>query len=929
MWVLVPPTTAPWPANGSIYGLLAAYDGDSFIVNGSNSVQNHIELCTLALPCMLNIMGQGYGANLTIGSKGSISCLSSNGCIGVLVDSLNISCIGDARSTPILRAQGSLLALGNAHVFGCQSSADGAVVQASDGASVSVVSSSFREVHTLGYGGVFGVIGSRIQIVESGFANCTATGGGGAVWSEPFQCFGSAASSAAEIIVRNSRFENCSTDESGGALLVSTVDMSNESVSVSILSTVFAGCSAQVDGGAMKVVGPSVSAQVVGSSFSSCQAGSRGGAISAEAEAQLNTANVTFQGNTALGLGGGAVYISNAFASLSGLTCLSNTAPVGGGGAVYWEGARTPSIAPDLSQLCNSAGNTAMYGPCIASAFKYLRLGFTDASSAALYYAGIPFELIAVKLDFYNQTIASDSSSVLQVSTSLAGQLEIDPSVSLLGSTVSRILHGIVSLSVILKPTFTNLSFRTGSSSLVSQPFIFAQGPDDQSSPRVQMLSNVLRVVLQNGSHVCPAGYILHLDDERAMSGQAACSLCQPGTYSVDPLAPRADSLTGAPACLNCPAGGNCFQGGRVVTFTLGVWVVSSGMYRLVSCPRGFALTNTTATGLFSHDAQQCGPCLPGYFVLDPLTCALCPAGFYCAGGTAPRAPCPSSTFSQAGANASTACRAAIFLVAVAQLPVNRDSFNAQAYRSALAAAAGVSTDRVTLLSIATASRRTDGNSSVTVTAQIACDNVTMVDQLVGILQSPDSILGSELAKRGLPAASLQSLHEAGWVPVAQAFPVAQTAGAVVGATAFILAALGLSYRALRELRVQRAKKALISSFSNARPGDKASSRHLPYELHHSYEPEKVLGKGAFGCVLQARRRDEGGLVAIKVVLPERGGVFNERELRYLGREKTVLELFTSEKCEQAVHLAGVGAARILPDVCWFVMDLLQVFYQI
>jgi hypothetical protein len=134
----------------------------------------------------------------------------------------------------------------------------------------------------------------------------------------------------------------------------------------------------------------------------------------------------------------------------------------------------------------------------------------------------------------------------------------------------------------------------------------------------------------------------------------------------------------------------------------------------------------------------------------------------------------------------------------------------------------------------------------------------------------------------------------------------------------------------LAELRVQHAKKALAFSFINARPCDKASLQHLPHELHSLHEPEKVLGKGNFGCVPQARRRDGGGwlvALAIKVVLPERGGpgVFGERELRYLGREKAVLELFTAEKCEQAVHLAGVGAARILPDVCWFVMDLLQV----
>jgi hypothetical protein len=59
------------------------------------------------------------------------------------------------------------------------------------------------------------------------------------------------------------------------------------------------------------------------------------------------------------------------------------------------------------------------------------------------------------------------------------------------------------------------------------------------------------------------------------------CTLCTGGKYSVDPLAGPSDS---SPACMTCPAGGDCSSGGYAVKFDVGNWTAesSSGIYRQV-----------------------------------------------------------------------------------------------------------------------------------------------------------------------------------------------------------------------------------------------------------------------------------------------------------------------------------------------------------
>ena len=126
-----------------------------------------------------------------------------------------------------------------------------------------------------------------------------------------------------------------------------------------------------------------------------------------------------------------------------------------------------------------------------------------------------------------------------------------------------------------------------------------------------------------------------------------------------------------------------------------------------------------------------------------------------------------------------------------------------------------------------------------------------------------------------------------------------------------------------RKLKKQAMYHVFLTAFRNAKAGEPASTRFMPLKLHKIYAAERVLGKGAFGCVLRARTIKGGKHVALKLIVPEKGR-FEDREMRQLIRESNVLDLFTAAQCEHAVHLAGVQSINIEPEIAWFVMELLE-----
>jgi hypothetical protein len=242
----------------------------------------------------------------------------------------------------------------------------------------------------------------------------------------------------------------------------------------------------------------------------------------------------------------------------------------------------------------------------------------------------LTIDLIVAKVDAYDQIILSDSVSHVDLITS-PGDLDAlgqGPSFFLVGSTTTRLEKGQGGLSVSIRLLVDIVDFAGNVVKLRSQPRLILRGTDSQS--QALMLSEVFSMHVRNGSQVCPYGYIL-----QTVGGWAACSFCSVGTYSLNPLAHAPGSPSGFPACLNCPEGGNCAEGGAKVRFFVGKWEYEAGAYILKGCPSGFQLVNSTdgtSVGTFSHDRQQCKPCLAGQYIINPSInkCENCPLGLIC-----------------------------------------------------------------------------------------------------------------------------------------------------------------------------------------------------------------------------------------------------------------------------------------------------------
>ena len=144
-----------------------------------------------------------------------------------------------------------------------------------------------------------------------------------------------------------------------------------------------------------------------------------------------------------------------------------------------------------------------------------------------------------------------------------------------------------------------------------------------------------------------------------------------------------------------------------------------------------------------------------------------------------------------------------------------------------------------------------------------------------------------------------------------------------MGGFCFIAILSVVGFFVARKLMAQTAHRAFLATFRNATAGQKATAHILPIKLRKLFVAEEVLGKGAYGCVALAKNIRGGQKVAIKIIVPEKGA-FNDKEMRQLFRESSLLGIFTAQKCEYAVHLAGVEAVCIEPEICWFIMEHLR-----
>ena len=635
------PTTVLWTSKA--YDLLYTFDWDTLVLDGVTNffLSLQIQLCLGLYPCFLNIHGKG--STMQRIGLGSISCRASNGCTGILIQSTRLVCANATANLPVFKVYQSALTMKNMTFSDCISSVNGAIIQSYDQASVYIGSSKFENLRTYGTGAAISAVGSRVQITGCFFVNCSADNGGGAVSISTFQSSGSEISVNTDVTINLSVFEDCSSTGAGGAVYASAqvTDLPSK-VLVQIISSTFAACTAHV-GGAIYSAGSFAFTSLTNCSVEQCRATDVGGALSIINSASLLLNHSRLEENLAGGKGGGAIHLDSAQFYEHASTFVRNSAPLGGGGVLYWQGEVSSGL---LSYVNCGVENRALYGSCISSDYRSLKV-YSSISSDSYVIPGLSFSLTVVKKDAYGQIIASDDSSLIQIVVAVDSEPVTTKAINTSNQSVLAYASkqpvvdgpiafpmkgGVASVSIGIKPYFSKASVRERAAVLQSEPIVFFQGFDSETN--ASMRSSRLIINTSSGPEVCPPGYVLLLDQVSASSGPGSCRFCEPGTYSVYPLSKDPASTTDTPSCINCPAGGNCELGGAAIQFAVGIWALRNGIYFLRSCPAGFQLINSTSgtsSGTFSHDQQRCRACLSGQYIIDPDhdNCQNCPAGCF------------------------------------------------------------------------------------------------------------------------------------------------------------------------------------------------------------------------------------------------------------------------------------------------------------
>jgi YD repeat-containing protein len=274
-------------------------------------------------------------------------------------------------------------------------------------------------------------------------------------------------------------------------------------------------------------------------------------------------------------------------------------------------------------------------------------------------------------------------------------------------------------------------------------------------------------------------------------------------------------------------------------------------------------------------------------------------------------------------------------------------------FRRALASTAAVKAVQVMIWRIGDG-RRASG-SSITIDSRIEASDANTAASISSSIST--QALNVQLASEGIPRAVVQSTAAVDTTQASGGTPVSLIIGVSVGGLVFlIITAVGCGFL-LKQLYRRSHHIAFTKALQDAKAGEVATQKHLPLELQTKYTAQKILGVGAFGCIVQAERKgrknqlnktksdlnrsvSSGSMamfrttrststnsavssVAFKFILPTKG-TFEQRELNQLRREANTLELFTNNRCENAVLLIGDQAVRMKKKVCWFVMEDLK-----
>ena len=227
--------------------------------------------------------------------------------------------------------------------------------------------------------------------------------------------------------------------------------------------------------------------------------------------------------------------------------------------------------------------------------------------------------------------------------------------------------------------------------------------------------------------------------------GQTSVSKCACDIGHYPAYASGPETLT----CVVCPAGATCPDG-----------TCALSRYSLVPCPGGSTIVGDwrlqNGTGLYALVG-----CPAGYY-LNLDQCQLCPALYYCSGGTLPSTPCASGQFSAPGAASKENCTSAVFVYLVINLPILRLFFTDQTsseFQSTLAYSANTNPSHVVVDIVQTGNdpRTTD------VTSRIATRDPQSAAALR--VRLSDTAIQSSFAADGFKGCSLMSVQVTACVP--------------------------------------------------------------------------------------------------------------------------------------------------------------------
>ena len=339
----------------------------------------------------------------------------------------------------------------------------------------------------------------------------------------------------------------------------------------------------------------------------------------------------------------------------------------------------------------------------------------------------------------------------------------------------------------------------------------------------------------------------------------------------------------------------------------------------------------------------QVTACVPGFELDSSQICALCPADYFCPGGSSSRQPCPPDTFAYLGANSSSSCIPVVFVFVSVTLQIPQNNFTSDKqskFQAAMALTLQVSIVRVVIVSFSNARRTTNVQPELLVKTEVAAHDDTDAQRISERVDLTS--LNENLNIQGLSGCSSISVtysDETAASTGANFLP--SVIGWCVGAVLMVLFSVAC-YFLYFQLVWSWKQRVFFTAIREAKPGQAASVIHLPPNkgkksngLCDKYTAEEVLGSGKSGCVVKATRQENSEkhtidvcieTVAIKIIISKQS-TFSDIEKQRLKREAELLQLVTRKQCNSAVHTADQhGLPTVVPqraNVCWFLLEVL------